>query len=146
MTPDPLALKAWAFFVAAMGAKMYGNALIQAATRLKAQHFTYPEDQAAFGRQHPAAPLPPEHDRASACWRNDLENIPMFTLLALASALLSPRHTLLIGCLAAYATARIAHTAFMLAPRQPHRSIAYNAGTLIASVLAIDLLAAVLAS
>jgi uncharacterized MAPEG superfamily protein len=128
---DQPAFAAWATTTALFFVKLFGNSAVQGLVRLKNRQFVKPEDARFYGRNAP--PAAEEHvlvQRAAAVWRNDLENIPMFLLLALGLVLAGDPGPWTAGLCGLFFVARLAHTAFFLAPRQPHRNIAYQLGIL----------------
>lgn len=119
--------------------KMSAIAIAQGRARVAAGIFVNPEDAKTFsGKESPteAAAV----DRASRAWRNDLENIPMFLILAwiYVAAGLSTI-AFVIYCLI-FMAARIAHTIFYLNSIQPMRTIAFTIGALTMLALIIHLL------
>src|SRR5690606_19386696 len=78
--------------------------------------------------EHPTA------ERAAFCWRNDLENIPLFLILALGFVLVGGSTEWGLVYFAVYAIARISHTVFYMCMLQPWRTIAYEIGA-VATVL-----------
>ncbi len=125
------AFAAWATTTALLFVKLFGNSAIQGLVRLKHRQFVKPEDAKFYGRNAP--PAAAEHilvERAAAVWRNDLENIPIFLILALGVVLAGDEGTWTAALCAAFVLGRLAHTAFFLFPRQPHRNIAYQVGIL----------------
>lgn len=130
----------WCYTAIALFAKMFGNSLVQGIVRLKTRQYTRPDDAKFFGRSAPVAQHEhPVVDLAAACWRNDLENIPMFLILGLGYVLAgapASRATLFFG---GFLIARVLHTVLYLHPCQPWRNIAYLAGTLATASVAVHL-------
>lgn len=125
------AVQVWAVVAVWLWLKMFAISLLQARLRVTSNSFALPEDQVAFGRKDQ-----PRHDTGErlqildACWRNDLENIPMFLILALGAAITAPTSLVLMIALPLFALARTAHTIAYVRRKQPHRNIAYLAGVL----------------
>src|SRR4051812_40880171 len=74
----------WALTAAFLFLKMWSNSLIQGVALFKSKHVALPEDARFVGKN--ATVAGPESDlalRASYCWENDLENIPIFLFLLL---------------------------------------------------------------
>jgi glutathione S-transferase len=119
--------------------KMAAISIAQGRGRLRTQTFTNPEDVSAFGGKlepQEAAPVA----RAAKAWRNDLENIPIFLILAwiyVAAALSLAAFE--IYCVI-FMIARIIHTITYLSAVQPWRTISYTAGALAMLALVIHLL------
>ncbi len=124
--------------------KMFANSLVQGRARTGTKTFVTPEDAQFFGAAAPAADELPIVKRAAACWRNDLENIPIFLFLGMIYVTL--------GCWPAgafiyftiFAVARILHTVVYLRGLQPARTIFYAIGLIICFILSIHILIAVL--
>ena len=81
----------------------------------------------------------PAVQRANNAWRNDLENIPMFLILALVYAIVGLSPTLFILYCVVFTVARILHTIFYLNAVQPWRTIAYSVGAIAMFALMIHL-------
>ena len=118
--------------------KMAAISIVQGRARVSAGVFTNPEDAKAFGGQQVSAEVPMV-DRASRAWRNDLENIPIFLILAwiYVYGRLSPR-VFVIYCII-FMIARIIHTICYLNAIQPARTIAYTVGALTTLAMIIQL-------
>jgi uncharacterized MAPEG superfamily protein len=129
-TLDPIALRVWAVACSFLFAKMFFNSLVQAFARVRHSAFVLPEDARTFGDGAAREFELPIVTRASACWRNDLENIPSFLLLSLGYVLLGGAGNWLAVYALTFVVARVLHTGFYLAPRQPHRNLSYLLGVL----------------
>ena len=134
------ALFYWALTAVYLSLKMFGNSLVQAYWRSKSKSFSRPDDAQFFGRGSRPKEEPAIVGRAQACWRNDLENIPMFLLLLLGFVLAGapPLQVAVYGGL--FAFFRTLHTLFYLNPRQPHRFLVFVCGSATWMVLAVNLL------
>ncbi|MGF1518665.1 MAG: MAPEG family protein [Nodosilinea sp.] len=142
-------LKLWLLCTIVLATKMWANALVQAYARFRYRQFVNPEDASLVGQLmgKPRPPATQEHplvQRAERCWRNDLENIPMFLLVALGYGLLGGNAGWGSVYLGMFAIARIAHTLFYLAGLQPWRFLAYLAGVGATGALAVHSLALIL--
>lgn len=132
-------LKIYALTAIVLTFKMAAIAVVQGRGRVGAQTFDNPEDAKLFGGKFEAQQVPPV-ERASKAWRNDLENIPIFLILAwiYVAAGLS------VGAFEIYCVifvvARILHTIFYLNAIQPWRTIAYTVGAIAMLVMMIQLL------
>lgn len=121
-------LRMYAITTIVLGFKMFVNSLAQGRGRFASSIFTNPEDAKLFGGKletHEA----PSVERASSVWRNDLENIPFFLIVAgiyvMATGLSSEAFE--IYCVV-FVVSRILHTIFFLNAIQPWRTIAFTVG------------------
>ena len=80
----------------------------------------------------------------AAVWRNDLENIPLFLVIALGFVLAGGTNVWLRIYCGVFVVARVAHTLFYAWPRQPYRNIAYQTGLIGTAALVVHLLTLVL--
>jgi uncharacterized MAPEG superfamily protein len=124
--------------------KMLANSVVQGRARTGAKAFVTPEDARFFGASAPAADELPLVKRAAACWRNDLENIPIFLFLALIYVTLGcwPQGAFIYFTI--FVIARILHTVTYLRGMQPARTIVYTLGLLVCVIMSIHILIAVL--
>jgi uncharacterized MAPEG superfamily protein len=119
---------------------MIANSLVQGRGRVSSKIFTIAEDAPLFGGKLEAKEAP-SVERASACWRNDLENIPIFLILAwiyVAAGNLSVG-TFELYCVI-FVVARILHTIFYINAVQPARTIVFTIGLFAMLAMAIHLL------
>jgi glutathione S-transferase len=131
-------LRMYALTAIVLALKMASIAIVQGRARTGAGHFLNPEDAAAFGGT--AVVQEPEMvQRASRAWRNDLENIPIFLILAwiYVAAGLSPT-AFTIYCVV-FMVARIAHTICYINAIQPWRTVAFVAGAIAMVALIVQL-------
>lgn len=129
-----LALCAVVLFV-----KMFAISLYQGWWRIGQGAFTNPEDAATFSTNAPLAEDLPAVQRAAACWRNDLENIPIFLLLGLLYLMAGGSADSAAVYFWTFTVARIAHTASYLAGLQPWRTLAFGVGMFSTIGLAVRL-------
>jgi uncharacterized MAPEG superfamily protein len=132
-------LRMYALTAIVLALKMSAIAIVQGRARTGAGVFLNPEDAAMFGGK--AVPEEPEAvQRASRAWRNDLENIPIFLILAwiYVSAGLSVT-AFVIYCIV-FMAARIVHTICYINSIQPWRTAAFTLGALAMLALIIHLL------
>jgi glutathione S-transferase len=122
-------LQMYAITAIVLALKMAAISIAQGRARVGAGVFTNPEDAKAFGAQLASAEAPAV-ERASKAWRNDLENIPIFLILAwiYVNAGLAAG-AFVIYCIV-FMVARIAHTVCYLNAIQPARTIAFTVGAL----------------
>jgi uncharacterized MAPEG superfamily protein len=142
-------LKLWLLCTIVLALKMWANALVQAYARFRYRQFVNPEDASLVGQLmgKPRPPATQEHplvQRAERCWRNDLENIPMFLLVALGYGLLGGSAGWGAVYLGTFAIARTAHTLFYLVGLQPWRFLAYLVGVGATGALAVHSLALII--
>ncbi|PRP96244.1 MAPEG family protein [Enhygromyxa salina] len=136
--------QAFALTIVALFLKMFATAFVQGVARMKSKTFAYPEDAAAFGGTAGAADHPLA-ERGQRALRNDLENIPMFSFLALAYVQLGCWETGVHVYFPIFVLARIGHTLTFLRPTQPLRNRFYLVGVLVCLVLSGHIVAMVLA-
>jgi uncharacterized MAPEG superfamily protein len=119
--------------------KMLAIALVQGKGRVSSNQFVVPEDAKLFhGNQteHEA----PIVDRAARAWRNDLENIPIFLILAgiyVAAGLSSKAFGWYCGI---FVVMRIVHTYTYIKGIQPWRTVAYTIGLFAMIAMMIHIL------
>ncbi|GAA3928585.1 MAPEG family protein [Litoribacillus peritrichatus] len=138
-------LKYWVISAVVLFLKMSANSVIQGFYRMKYQRFVNPEDAKAFGaligksvenysEDHPMAV------RAAGCWRNDLENIPMFLILGLGFVLMGGNTAWGLIYFSVFTVSRVFHTVCFMLALQPWRNIAYDLGLITGLVMALHLL------
>ena len=137
-----LTLQLWLLCTVFLAAKMWANSLVQGYARLRHRQFVNPEDANVVGQVigHKLPPVPEDHpmvQRAACCWRNDLENIPMFLMVALGYGLLGGGASWGAVYLGTFAIARASHTVFYLAGWQPWRFLAYLLGVVTTIALSV---------
>jgi uncharacterized membrane protein YecN with MAPEG domain len=137
-----LTLQLWLLCTVFLAAKMWANSLVQGYARLRHRQFVNPEDASVVGEVigHKLPPVPEDHplvQRAARCWRNDLENIPMFLMVALGYGLLGGGASWGAVYLGTFAIARASHTVFYLAGWQPWRFLAYLLGVVATIALSV---------
>ena len=131
-------LRMYAFTTIVLAIKMTLIGVVQGRARTSAGVFLNPEDAKMFGGKE----MPEELEvvrRASRAWRNDLENIPIFLILAwiYVAAGLSAG-AFVIYCLV-FMAARIIHTICYINSLQPWRTAAFTVGAAVMLVLMIHL-------
>ncbi len=131
-------MRLYALTAIVLALKMSAISIVQGRARTAAKAFVNPEDAAMFG----GAAVPQEVapvQRAAKAWLNDLENIPMFLILALTYAIAGlSGGAFIIYCLV-FTVARILHTIFYLNAMQPWRTIAYTVGAITTFALILHL-------
>jgi uncharacterized MAPEG superfamily protein len=132
-------LQIYAITTIVLAIKMAAVSVAQGRARTKAGVFLNPEDAKAF-HGTPASSEVPAVQRAARAWLNDLENIPIFLILAwiYVAAGLSPS-TFKIYCIV-FVICRIVHTIAYLNSLQPWRTIAYTIGAITSLALIVNLI------
>ncbi|MBF6571555.1 MAG: MAPEG family protein [Candidatus Binataceae bacterium] len=132
-------LKIYTITAIILAFKMVAISVAQGRARASTGIFVNPEDAASFGGKQ-APEDAPSVMRAARAWRNDLENIPIFLILAwiyVAAGLSAAAFT--VYCVV-FTVARIGHTVFYLNSIQPLRTIAFTVGALATLALIVHLL------
>lgn len=137
------ALSAFAMALLALFLKTTLTSVIQVLSRLRAGAFLLPED-AALMRRKPVAAEASFVQRCANVWRNDVENLPLFLMLALSYTLLGASlesARLLFGM---YVALRYVHTLVYLRGLQPWRALLYLAGMAVCWVIAVRIMLLIL--
>ena len=132
-------LQIYALTAIILALKMAAISVVQGRARTQAKKFLNPEDARTLGGETVAEEVEMVV-RGGRAWRNDLENIPIFLILAwiyVAAALSTT--PFLIYC-AVFVIARILHTICYLNSVQPLRTISYTIGALAMLALIINLI------
>lgn len=137
-----VALKIWVVGTAILALKMWANTIIQSIARVRYNAFDIPEDAEKLGAFYKKDLKYSEKkhfldERGAACWRNDLENIPLFLLLTLGFVLMEGSPAWLIGYFVIFTLARISHTACFVLGAQPWRSFSFDIGFIATIALTI---------
>jgi uncharacterized membrane protein YecN with MAPEG domain len=135
-------LETYALTAVVLELKMAAIALVQGRGRMTSGQFVLPEDAKMFGGTE-APNEAPVVDRASKAWRNDLENIPIFLILAgiYVMAGLSTQ-AFAIYCVV-FVAMRIVHTYTFIKALQPWRTVSFTIGVLAMFAMMIHILVAV---
>src|SRR5271166_5784813 len=131
-------LRMYAITAIVLTFKMFANSLVQGRGRVSSHIFTNPEDAQLCGGKLEAAEAA-SVQRAAKVWRNDLENIPIFLILAWIYVAAGLSSTALTVYCAVFAVARILHTIFYLKAIQPWRTIVFTIGSVAMLALIIHL-------
>ena len=118
---------AWPAFVCALLAlfiKTSATSVLQVVSRLRASTFLLPED-AAMLRVRPVPEEAALVRRCAAVWRNDVENLPLFLVLAFSWTLSGAGSFEAWLAFGVYAVLRWLHTGAYLMGLQPWRAIMY---------------------
>src|SRR6266851_2726382 len=131
-------LRMYALTTIVLALKMTLIGVVQGRARTSAGVFLNPEDAKMFGGKE--VPEEPEMvQRASRAWRNDLENIPIFLILAWIYVAAGLSATAFVIYCLVFMAARIIHTICYLNAIQPYRTIAFTVGALTMLALMIHL-------
>jgi glutathione S-transferase len=118
--------------------KMAAIGVVQGRARTSAGVFVNPEDAKTF-RAKQAPEEVPAVQRAARAWRNDLENIPIFLILAWIYVAAGLSGTAFVVYCVVFMAARIIHTICYLNSIQPWRTAAFTIGAVTMLVLIVHL-------
>jgi uncharacterized MAPEG superfamily protein len=131
-------LRMYALTAIVLALKMSSIAIVQGRARLKAGVFVNPEDAQSFHAQQ-AAEDAPMVQRGSRAWRNDLENIPIFLILAGIYVIAGLSTTAFVVYCLVFMAARIVHTVCYINSIQPMRTISFTIGAVAMVALIVHL-------
>ncbi len=131
-------LRMYAITAIVLALKMSAIAFVQGRARTSSGQFLNPEDAVTFGGKV-VAEEPELVQRASRAWRNDLENIPIFLILAWIYVSAGLAFVPFVIYCVVFMAARIAHTYWYIKSVQPGRTIAFSVGALTTLALIIHL-------
>ena len=139
---NEMLLKYWILTTGFLAVKMWANSIVQVFCRFKYRAFVNEEDAQQFGAilKTQLIPVKAEHpmvERAALCWRNDLENIPLFLIIALGYVLVGGDTTIGLVYFTIYSLSRALHTIFYLNRLQPWRTIAYQVSSITMVVMLV---------
>ena len=120
--------------------KMGAVAVVTANERRKAQVVLNPEDTKVNPGSHAAFAEAPAVLRAKRAHLNDVENIPVFLILALLFTLAGCSATAGWAYFGVYFVVRTLHTVFYLKAVQPWRTVAFFVGQLTQIGIMVQLL------
>ena len=130
----------WCAFQIFLFFKLASDVVLQGRARSKTGIVGYPEDRK--GSKRLAIPNPANASdellvRATNLFRNDLENLIPFSLIALAAGFVQVDARLYVLLLLVYAVTRVCHAICLTGAKQPFRSVSYLLGQVCALVLVI---------
>jgi uncharacterized MAPEG superfamily protein len=131
-------LRMYAITAIVLALKMAAIGVVQGRARTSAGLFVNPEDAKTF-RAKQAPEEVPEVQRAARAWRNDLENIPIFLILAWIYVGAGLSGTAFAVYCIVFMAARIIHTICYLNSIQPWRTVAFTMGALTMIALIVHL-------
>ncbi len=134
-----LAFQYWTFTLVYLSLKMISNSVVQGFQRTKNRSFAHEEDAKFFGNAT-AGNQPELVLKAASCWRNDLENIPIFLIMGLAFVFWGGEAQTAAIYFITFCVGRTLHSFFFLKSLQPHRTIAFTIGALTHMVLLVHVL------
>jgi glutathione S-transferase len=135
-------LRMYALTAIVLAIKMSAIAIVQGRARTGAKAFLNPEDARMLGGQ-PVAEEPEIVQRASRAWRNDLENIPIFLILAGIYVAAGLSVTAFVIYCVVFMAARIIHTFCYINAIQPLRTISFVVGAVAMLAMIVHLFIAV---
>jgi uncharacterized MAPEG superfamily protein len=132
-------LETYALTAIVLELKMAAIALVQGRGRVTSGLFVLPEDAKLFaGTESPnEAPIV---DRASKAWRNDLENIPIFLILAGIYVMAGLSAKAFAFYCTVFVVMRIVHTYTFIKGIQPWRTVVFTIGVLAMFAMMIHIL------
>jgi len=132
-------LRMYALTAVVLEFKMAAIALVQGKGRFGSGIFVLPEDAKLFhGTESPTeAPIV---DRAARAWRNDLENIPIFLIVAGIYVMAGLSEKAFTFYCWTFIVARILHTYTYLNAIQPWRTVVYTVGLFAMFAMTIQVL------
>ena len=136
---DVLAFRYWLISLVVLFLKMFANSAVQGVTRFRTNSFAWPEDAAMIRGARAVERDPELVERASRCWRNDLENVPIYLFLGLGFVLAGGAPWWAALYFTIFTVARVLHTVFYLRGVQPGRNLAYQLGLLVCFALAVHI-------
>lgn len=132
-------LQIYALTAVLLALKMAAISVVQGRARTAAKKFLNPEDARTLGGEAVAEEVEMVL-RGGRAWRNDLENIPIFLILAWVYVTAGLSTTLFVIYCAVFVVARMVHTICYLNAVQPLRTISYTIGALAMLALMINLI------
>lgn len=124
------ALSIFVLSLLALFVKTSVTSVIQIISRFRSRRFLLPED-AALARATPVTSESAFVQRCANVWRNDVENLPFFLMLALSYVLVGGEPDTASTLFSSYVLIRYAHTIVYLRGLQPWRAILYLSGMVV---------------
>lgn len=131
---------AYVFYATVLILKMLAMSALTARQRLKKKVFSNQEDAAGFKGKVKFDD--PDVERVRRGHQNDVENIPLFLVVAFFYILTEPSQFLAVNLFRAYTVARILHTfvyTIVVLP-QPSRGLAWGVGYVITIYMALQVI------
>jgi glutathione S-transferase len=142
--PHYPALTLFALTLVALFAKTTLTSLLQIVSRFGSRRFLLREDARLVGVEAVSS----ESffvQRCAKVWRNDVENLPLFLMLALTYVLLGATHAEAVWLFSSYVVIRYLHTIAYLRGMQPMRTILYLSGMAVCWIIVARILVKILA-
>ena len=130
------ALRLFAIVSLILVLKMAAVGVYTSTLRIGRKVFATPEDYALQGMQAKAV-SDPDIERIRRAHQNDLENILPFFVVGFFFALTHPPLLAAEIFFIGFALARILHSVSYIRSMQPHRTIAFTAGSLLSGVMLV---------
>ena len=137
------ALRLFAIVSLILVLKMAAVGVYTSTLRIGRKVYATPEDYALQGMQAKAVG-DADIERIRRAHQNDLENILPFFVVGFFFALIRPPLLAAEIFFIGFALARILHSVFYIRAMQPHRTIAFSAGSLLSGVMLVWTLVALL--
>ena len=137
------ALRLFAIVSLILVLKMAAVGVYTSTLRIGRKVFATPEDYALQGMQAKAV-SDPDIERIRRAHQNDLENILPFFVVGFFFALTHPPLLAAEIFFIGFALARILHSVSYIRSMQPHRTIAFTAGSVLSAVMLVWTLVALL--
>lgn len=138
------ALQPFALALLALFLKTSVTSIAQVVSRFRSGRYLMPEDAALVGRQASTSEAP-FVQRFAYVWRNDVENLPLFLLLAFSYVLLGAAREPASWLFGGYVLIRYLHTLIYLRGLQPWRTVLYLSGLALCWIIAGAILVKILA-
>ncbi|XP_068737464.1 microsomal glutathione S-transferase 1-like [Montipora capricornis] len=139
LTVDERLFAAYIFYGGILVLKTFFMSFLTGRQRMKNHVPPSPED---YGEKNKGKPIPTceDVDRVRRAHQNDLENIPIFLIIALLYTLLNLPPVRGIWCLRIFTAARILHTVAYLNAIHAPRGIGFICGSICLGILVVSVL------
>jgi len=139
LTLDSRLLAAYVFYGSILLLKTFMMSFITAVHRIKNKALPSPED---YGGKYKDKPVPKNEDveRVRRAHQNDLENIPIFLIIALLYMLSNLSIVRGIWCLRIFTAARVLHTVAYLNKISLPRAMCFLIGAICTGILGVSVL------
>ncbi|XP_054286793.1 microsomal glutathione S-transferase 1-like [Macrosteles quadrilineatus] len=140
LTLENPVFSAYLFYSCVLALKMLSMSLLTAKARFKKMVFANPEDAAMQPKKGKVKFDDPDVERVRRAHLNDLENIPVFLIVALVYLATDPNPVIAINIFRVFTAARIIHTiTYAIVPLpQPSRALAFGVGFIATGYMAFQ--------